>query len=161
MRTSYPRAGYLLGFALGGFFDGILLHQVLQWHHLLQGVEGAVFRQVRTQILADEASPAERDGSRRAVAVSIAAAVILAAPLAALPPAKSRQVAVLVLPSELNRLLDGISEMKGGILWANPGGTLWVLTLDNAESASRLYVHGALLVTRSPAALGCLAFARM
>jgi uncharacterized membrane protein len=28
----------LLGFALGGFFDGILLHQILQWHHLLSGV---------------------------------------------------------------------------------------------------------------------------
>jgi uncharacterized membrane protein len=26
---------FLLGFALGGFFDGILLHQILQWHHLL------------------------------------------------------------------------------------------------------------------------------
>lgn len=26
---------FWLGFALGGFFDGILLHQVLQWHHLL------------------------------------------------------------------------------------------------------------------------------
>ena len=25
----------ILGFALGGFLDGILLHQVLQWHHLL------------------------------------------------------------------------------------------------------------------------------
>ena len=25
----------LLGFALGGFLDGILFHQVLQWHHLL------------------------------------------------------------------------------------------------------------------------------
>lgn len=29
--------GLLLGFALGGFFDGILLHQILQWHHLLSG----------------------------------------------------------------------------------------------------------------------------
>ncbi|MGK7868672.1 DUF2243 domain-containing protein [Falsiroseomonas sp. E2-1-a20] len=28
----------LIGFALGGFFDGILLHQILQWHHLLSGV---------------------------------------------------------------------------------------------------------------------------
>ncbi len=27
-------AGTILGFSLGGFFDGILLHQVLQWHHL-------------------------------------------------------------------------------------------------------------------------------
>jgi uncharacterized membrane protein len=25
----------LLGIGLGGFFDGILLHQVLQWHHML------------------------------------------------------------------------------------------------------------------------------
>ena len=25
----------LLGLGLGGFFDGIVLHQVLQWHHLL------------------------------------------------------------------------------------------------------------------------------
>ncbi len=34
-------AGYALGFGLGGFFDGILLHQILQWHHLLSGLEGA------------------------------------------------------------------------------------------------------------------------
>jgi uncharacterized membrane protein len=27
--------GLLLGIGLGGFLDGILLHQVLQWHHLL------------------------------------------------------------------------------------------------------------------------------
>ena len=28
-------AGVLLGIGLGGFADGILLHQVLQWHHML------------------------------------------------------------------------------------------------------------------------------
>lgn len=28
-------AGVILGLGIGGFFDGILLHQVLQWHHLL------------------------------------------------------------------------------------------------------------------------------
>lgn len=27
--------GFLLGLGLGGFLDGILLHQVLQWHHML------------------------------------------------------------------------------------------------------------------------------
>jgi uncharacterized membrane protein len=27
-------AGILLGLGLGGFFDGIVLHQVLQWHHM-------------------------------------------------------------------------------------------------------------------------------
>jgi uncharacterized membrane protein len=28
-------AGIWLGLGLGGFFDGIVLHQILQWHHLL------------------------------------------------------------------------------------------------------------------------------
>ena len=36
---SMPRfptlAGILFGLGLGGFFDGIVLHQVLQWHHML------------------------------------------------------------------------------------------------------------------------------
>ena len=29
------RAGVLLGLGIGGFFDGIVLHQILQWHHML------------------------------------------------------------------------------------------------------------------------------
>jgi uncharacterized membrane protein len=33
---SRPRApGILLGIGLGGFIDGIVLHQILQWHHML------------------------------------------------------------------------------------------------------------------------------
>ena len=28
-------AGILFGLGLGGFFDGIILHQILQWHHML------------------------------------------------------------------------------------------------------------------------------
>jgi uncharacterized membrane protein len=28
-------AGVWLGLGLGGFFDGIVLHQILQWHHML------------------------------------------------------------------------------------------------------------------------------
>ena len=31
-------AGLLLGTGLGGFFDGILLHQILQWHNMLSSV---------------------------------------------------------------------------------------------------------------------------
>src|SRR4051812_23433783 len=34
--SGFPRsAGILLGLGLGGFFDGIVLHQILQWHHML------------------------------------------------------------------------------------------------------------------------------
>jgi uncharacterized membrane protein len=33
---SFPvSAGIFFGLGLGGFFDGIVLHQVLQWHHML------------------------------------------------------------------------------------------------------------------------------
>ena len=33
---SFPvSAGIMLGLGLGGFFDGIVLHQLLQWHHML------------------------------------------------------------------------------------------------------------------------------
>lgn len=31
-------SGGVLGFGLGGFFDGIVLHQLLQWHHFVSGV---------------------------------------------------------------------------------------------------------------------------
>ena len=34
-RTSVRSGGLLLGAGFGGFFDGIVLHQVLQWHHML------------------------------------------------------------------------------------------------------------------------------
>jgi uncharacterized membrane protein len=32
-------AGLLFGLGLGGFVDGIVLHQILQWHHLVSNVE--------------------------------------------------------------------------------------------------------------------------
>lgn len=36
IRRDFPTAGGLfLGLGLGGFFDGIILHQVLQWHHMV------------------------------------------------------------------------------------------------------------------------------
>jgi uncharacterized membrane protein len=47
------RAAWLTGFALAGFFDGILLHQILQWHHLLSLVRAPGLADPRAQILAD------------------------------------------------------------------------------------------------------------
>jgi uncharacterized membrane protein len=57
-QTSFRRlaaASFWLGFALSGFFDGILLHQILQWHHLLSGLagQGGLFADLRVQVLAD------------------------------------------------------------------------------------------------------------
>ncbi|MBW4645194.1 MAG: DUF2243 domain-containing protein [Goleter apudmare HA4340-LM2] len=36
--TPLIAAGIFLGAGLGGFVDGILLHQILQWHHMLSNV---------------------------------------------------------------------------------------------------------------------------
>lgn len=39
MRDHQPQfptlAGFFFGLGLGGFFDGIVLHQILQWHHMV------------------------------------------------------------------------------------------------------------------------------
>lgn len=35
VRGPLLRAGVVLGIGLGGFFDGIVFHQLLQWHHML------------------------------------------------------------------------------------------------------------------------------
>ncbi len=35
-RRDFPvAAGVLFGLGFGGFFDGIVLHQILQWHHMV------------------------------------------------------------------------------------------------------------------------------
>ena len=47
-------AGALLGIGLGGFFDGIVLHQILQWHHMLSAhPDPAVAGDLRLNVLAD------------------------------------------------------------------------------------------------------------
>ncbi len=35
MPSAFRTAGILLGIGFGGFVDGIVLHQILQWHHML------------------------------------------------------------------------------------------------------------------------------
>jgi uncharacterized membrane protein len=50
---SFSASGFLIGLSMAGFFDGILLHQILQWHHLLSLVDDPVVQDIRVQILAD------------------------------------------------------------------------------------------------------------
>ncbi len=39
MKQPLRAPGIVLGIGLGGFLDGIVLHQVLQWHHLLSSTD--------------------------------------------------------------------------------------------------------------------------
>jgi uncharacterized membrane protein len=54
-----PRApSVLLGIGLGGFVDGIVLHQVLQWHHMLTATDrysGGTVADLEANTLADGA----------------------------------------------------------------------------------------------------------
>lgn len=34
-RMPLVRAGVVIGLGIGGFFDGIVFHQILQWHHMV------------------------------------------------------------------------------------------------------------------------------
>jgi len=48
------QAGVLLGLGLGGFFDGIVFHQILQWHHMLSAHPGeSVATDLELNVLAD------------------------------------------------------------------------------------------------------------
>ncbi len=53
-RSPLILAGICLGIGLGGFFDGIVLHQILQWHHMLSNVKPLTNRSnIDLNVLAD------------------------------------------------------------------------------------------------------------
>ncbi len=53
--TPFVKAGIVLGVGLGGFVDGIVLHQILQWHHVLTsaGFPPTSVRNLEVNTLAD------------------------------------------------------------------------------------------------------------
>jgi uncharacterized membrane protein len=53
IRRGVGLAGFLIGLAVAGFLDGILLHQVLQWHSLLSSLDGQIYQDLRFRMLTD------------------------------------------------------------------------------------------------------------
>jgi uncharacterized membrane protein len=49
----YVLGGFFIGVSLAGFFDGIFLHQILQWHSLLSSLDGQLYQDLRFRMLAD------------------------------------------------------------------------------------------------------------
>lgn len=48
------QAGVLLGLGLGGFFDGIVFHQILQWHHMVSAqTDPTVLDDLQLNVMAD------------------------------------------------------------------------------------------------------------
>jgi uncharacterized membrane protein len=247
------RAAFVVGVALSGFFDGILLHQVLQWHHLLSLGPGETFRDLRMQVYADGLFHvavyavavvglfllwlARRDlirpgatqrliggallgfgawnivdvgffhwilgihrirvnvpnpmaydlawilvlgvavswiglrsirgagggsggGPGRAAAVGLAATLVGAVVIGNLPAAGASTLIVFRPDVGPARAINAIVGAGGAIVMIDPNGGYAVVRLARETSALPLYRAGALLVTRSPALAGCLAYLR-
>jgi uncharacterized membrane protein len=151
-RRSWPvvRAGALLGLGLGAFFDGIVFHQVLQWHHMLSShPDSAVAGDLPLNVLADGLFHA-------------AAYVFTVAGVAALWRARRRRAApvsgrvlvgAVVLGWGVFNVVEGlVNHQVLGVhhVWADgPGG---VLLWDAAFLAwGALFVLGGYAVARSDA----------
>lgn len=249
-------AGGLLGFSLGGFFDGILLHQILQWHHLLSGVEDPAMRDIRILILSDGlfhalmylvaliglwflwrsrrafALPSgtgrpligaaligfgvwhmidgvlshwilgihrirmdvenrlfwdllwfvafgvlftvagwwlrrsrkggDAGGPQRAAPALLTLAVLVAGPVAALPPSPGGITMVLFKPgTSLADVAVAVAAVDGRLVWSDPSGQLWAVELGSGGGALPLYRHGAILVSNAGLPAGCLDWFRL
>lgn len=243
-------AALWLGLALGGFFDGILLHQILQWHHLLSNVEA--IGDARVQLLADgifhalmyliaafalgllwrrreavgdagagrlllgmaligfgawhvfdgvashwltgihrvrvdspnpllwdllwfvafglvpltcgwrlRRADGPGQGGGKATAAMLALAAVVGGPVAALPPGNDGQVMVLFAPGvSAATAFEALARADARVLWVDRSGGLWAVALKEPGAARRLYRHGALIVSDSAVALGCVAWAK-
>jgi uncharacterized membrane protein len=246
-------AAFVIGVALSGFFDGILLHQVLQWHHLLSLVPGETFRELRMQVYADGLfhvavyavavaglyllwrargdvgrggatarvaggallgfgawnivdvgffhwilgihrirvnvpNPMAYDltwfiglglglalaglwvlrrgdrgglaGGGRHAAAGIALALVAAVPVANLPGAGGGTLVVFRPDVRPATAINAILAARGAIVMMDPEGAFAVVRMAPDSSSLPLYRAGALIVTRSPALAGCLAYLR-
>lgn len=45
--------GFFIGVAMAGFLDGILLHQILQWHSPISSLDGQVYQDLRFRMPTD------------------------------------------------------------------------------------------------------------
>ncbi|MDB5750474.1 MAG: hypothetical protein JWP65_895 [Ramlibacter sp.] len=245
---------FLVGIALGGFFDGILLHQVLQWHHFLSNVQAAALQDIRMQLLADGlfhvlmyvvamvglyqlwrareqcAQPGSKTllwgsallgfciwhfidivvahwivgihrvrvdspnpllwdllwvaifgvlplifgwrmvrrgpgsgggGGGGQAAASLGIVALLAGPMAAWPAAQTDQVMVVFTPgTSSTAAFNALASVDARVLWVDRSGGLWAVQMAQPRLARSLYRRGALLVSNSPVALGCLTWTR-
>ena len=119
--------GILLGVGLGGFVDGIVLHQLLQWHHLLSSTDGYPVDTVdglRMNTLAD--------GAFHVVTwLAVLVGVALLHSRAAVSPHRSRALwgwilvgwgAFNLVEGTIDHHLLGIHHVRGG-----PHQTVWDL----------------------------------
>ena len=88
-------------------------------------------------------------------------AVLVAAPVAALPPTGAKGAVVLFKPGiSPGEMIAAVHSVAGRMVWTDSSGALWAIDLDNPRDARELYGRGALLVSNSLIPAGCLSWSR-
>ena len=162
-------ANALIGFGLWQVADSILSHWLLGIHRIRMEAEnvllwdliwffvfGVAF--IAGGWLVRRNTGAATGGGKRFVAPSLLTlAVLVAGPVAALPPPDVTAVMVLFKPgTSAESMLAAVADVEGRILWTDASGDLWTVDLDDPGKARAFYRHGALLVSNTMGPSGCL-----
>lgn len=88
--------------------------------------------------------------------VLVAVLVVVAGPIAALPPPDTDTVLVMFRPGVTAAdAFAAITAVDGRLVWTDRSGQLWALELGPDTDAGQLYRHGALLVSNGLLPVGC------
>jgi hypothetical protein len=99
-------------------------------------------------------------GDGRALAASLALAVLVGGPVAAIP-SPGDQVLVFFDPRrDAASHLRTLARADARLLWVDRSGSLWAVKLADRRATRELYAGGAWFVSSSALALGCVAWSR-
>lgn len=146
------RAGVVLGVGLGGFFDGIVLHQLLQWHHMLSArTAPTTIGNLRLNVLADGLFHV---GTYLFTIAGIAL-LVLAWRRPSVPPSGRTLVGSVILGWGVFNLVEGlVNHQLLGIHHVWPAGPGSVLLWDVAFLVSGVvFILGGYAVVRSDEAV--------
>lgn len=178
----WPRTGRrLTGWALAGFgawhvFDAVVSHWLLQIHRIRMDVDnplvwdllwvvpfgvGALAAGIWLLRRPAHGAPPGNGGGPR-VALSLALGVLLAGPVAAIPPANplndGMSLVVFRPGATFADVVAAADAVDGRLVWTDESHGVWLIALGPDARASGLYRHGALMVSNAALGVGCLSW---
>jgi uncharacterized membrane protein len=171
----------LLGFGAWHVVDAVLVHWILQLHRIRMDVDnpllwdllwlvpfGVLFVVAGFWLLRRLPPPDDGGSSRgtaRSAAAGLALAVLVAGPVAALPPAgpgqDDKSLVVFRPGMDFLDVVAATDAVGGRVVWRDAGEGVWLIALGPDARPATLYRHGALMVAAGPFAVGCLSWTRL
>ncbi|WP_173087500.1 DUF2243 domain-containing protein [Devosia sp. 1635] len=161
----------LLGFGTWHIIDAVLSHWLLGIHRIRMDVDNPLFWDLLwlaifgiVPFVAGLLLRRRPTGGRRLMSspLALVLAVVVAAPLAALPTPGLDSVMVMFRPGVTpGEALTAIQQSGARLLWSDPNNQLWAVDLSQGGNTTALYQNGALLVSNSILPLGCLDWFRV